>query len=243
MQNPGAAALPIAWEEPTKPLGSRFLSTIGSALSPLASAPSFARDNTAGARTFFLLSFVPLALLAAIVPFTHTLLFRPTFTIHVIGAADERAILIDVLRALGIGLVSTLIQLCALAFPFISLARAYAVRGREAAPVRVVLYRAFLLPLGDVLFSILLWNAPAGGDLANVEAFARLIQVIPLILLFLSLRATARMASGTGPIASLVVTIVPFAALVIVQGWLLEGLRDFAPDPAAIVATESQASE
>ncbi len=243
MKNPGDAAPPIAWEEPEKPLATRFLKTLGSALSPLASAPSFAHDSTAEARTFFLLSFVPLALLSAIIPFTHTLFFGPTFTIQIIGSADESAIAIDIIRSLGLGFVSALLQLCALAFPYISLARAYAVRGREAAPVRVVLYRAFLLPLGDVLFSILIWSAPLGGDLAKVEAYARLLQVLPLILLFLSLRATARMASGTGPIASLIVTIVPFAALVIVQGGLFEGLRHLVPDPPAIVANESRAPE
>lgn len=240
MSDPEGAAPPIAWETRDQPLFTRFFSTFRAALRPLSSAPSFAREAASGARSFFLLSFVPLALLSAIVPFTHTLLFGPTFAIQVIGEADGRAIAIDLARALGIGFVSASTQLAALAFPYISLARAYAAGGPKAAPVRVVLYRAFLLPLGDVLFSLFLWSAPAGGNLAAVEAFARIAQVIPLILLFLALRATARMASGTGPMASLVVTVVPFAALVIVQGWLLEGLRDFAPDPVAIEARVSE---
>lgn len=240
MMDPEGAAPPLAWEARDRPVLSRFFATLSAALRPLSSAPSFAREGAVGARSFFLLSFVPLALLSAIVPFTHTLLFGPTFAIQVIGDADGRAIAIDLARALAIGFVSASAQLAALAFPYISLARAYGAGGPKAAPVRVVLYRAFLLPLGDVLFSLFLWSAPSGGNLAAVEAFARIVQVIPLILLFLALRATARMASGTGPMASLVVTVVPFAALVIVQGWLLEGLRDFAPDPVAIEARASE---
>lgn len=236
MRDPAAAAPPIPWEEPSRSFAVRFFATIASAFRPLATAPAFARGDAASARSFLMLSFVPLALLSAIVPFTHTLLFGPLFHVRVVGGADTTSIALDVARAAGIGLLSCSAQIVALALPYVSLTRAYAGQGHPAAPVRAVLYRAFLIPLGEVLFSLVLWGAPENAP-GELVVFARLLQVIPLVLLFASLRATARMGAGAGPIASVVVTMVPFAAMVVVQGWLAEGLEAVQPDPAAIEAS------
>lgn len=241
MREPEAAAPPIPWEDPSRSIALRFFATLGSAFRPLATAPAFARGDAARARSFFLLSFLPLALLSEIVPFTHTLLFGPTFSVRVVGDARAQAIALDVAQAAGVGVLAMAAQLVALAVPYVSLTRAYAGKGNPAAPTRAVLYRAFLVPLGEVLFSIAVWAAPEHAP-QEVIVFAGLLRVLPLVLLFASLRATARMGSGAGPIASIVVTIVPFVAMVVVQGWLLEALALVQPDPVAIEAQMSDAA-
>ncbi len=238
MREPEAAAPPIPWEDASRPAIARYFATLGSAFRPLATAPAFARGGVPPAATFLLLSFLPLALLSQIVPLTHTLLFGPTFAVRVIGGAGAQTIALDVAQAAGLGMLVAAVQIVALAVPYISLTRAYAGKGHPAAPLRAVLYRAFLVPLGAILASIVIWAAPERPPL-EIVVVADLLRVIPLVLLFSSLRATARMGSGTGPFASLVVTIVPFVAMVVVQAWLLEALQLVQPDPAAIEASMS----
>ena len=238
MRDPEGAAPPIPWEDPSRGALSRFATTVTSALRPVTSAPAFARGETAAPRAFLLLTFVPLALLAAIVPFTHTLLFGPTFRVSTLaapggGAPDAVAIALDVAQAAGIGLVLNTAQVLALALPYVSLARAYASGGHPPAPVRVVMYRAFLVPLSEVLYFLVVWSAPESPPEGFLVA-AALLRVLPLVLLFVSLRATARMASGTRPLASLVVTRVPYAAMLLVNAYAAEALRSIAPSPVAI---------
>lgn len=244
MRDPAAAAPPIAWEEPGRGLVSRLAGTMKSALRPISSAPAFARGDAAAPRSFVLLTFVPLALLGAIVPFTHTLLFGPTFQISTITpsggvAPDAAAIALDVAQAAGIGLLLGVAQLVALAVPYASLSRAYANGGHPPAPVRAVLYRAFLLPLAEVLYYLVVWSAPESPPEALL-VIAALLRVLPLALLFASLRAAARMASGTGPFASLAVTLVPFAAMLLVNAYATEALRTIAPVPVAPAAPAAE---
>jgi hypothetical protein len=240
MRDPLAAAPPIPWEDPTRPAIVRFFATLASALRPLGTAPAFAHGEVGPARSFALLTILPLALLWAIVPFTQTLLFGPTFSVSVIGEASAAEIALDVARAIGLGLLLCTAQFLAIFLPYVSLTRAYAEKGHRPAPVRAVLYRGFLLPLGAVLFSIVFWAAPEGTPGEELQAIAALAQVIPLMLLFASLRASARMGGGTGPLMSLVVAIVPIVAMVMVQGLLEEALRPMRPAPAAITATTGE---
>lgn len=235
MRDPAAASPPVPWERPGSNALARFFGTLGDAFRPIASAPSFARGDAVAPRSFLLLGFLPLALLAAIVPFTRTLLFGPRFAISVVGSADAQAIALDVAIAAGIGLLICAAQVVALALPYVSLARAYASKGHVHAPVRAILYRAWLIPLGEVLRWIVVWSAPDPPP-PELLPLAQLLQVIPLVLLFASLRATARMGSGVGPFASVIVTIVPFVAMLLVQGYLATGLAPILPDSAALEA-------
>lgn len=230
MRDPAAAAPPIPWEDPAPNGVVRFFGTITSALRPTTTAPAFARDDVARARWFWALSFLPLAVLSAIVPSTHTLLFGPSFAVRIVGGADGATIALDVVRAVGIGVLVSLVAVLALALPYVSLTRAYAEKGYEVAPLRVVLYRAFLLPLSQVLLHVVVWSLPQDPtELASLMAAAA--QMLPLVLLFWALRATARMASGVGPLASYLAAIVPFVVMVLAQEFLGRALSPLMPDP------------
>lgn len=230
MRDPAGAAPPIPWEDASASLIKRFFGTLASALRPNASAPAFARDDLARPRSFWALSFLPLAVLSAIVPSTHTLLFGPSLAVSVVGGADQATVAIDVVRAVGIGILVSLVALIALALPYVSLARAYAEKGYEGAPLRVVLYRAFLLPLSQVLLYLVVWSLPRDpSELAGLMAAAA--QMLPLVLLFWALRSTARMASGVGPFASYLAAIVPFVVMVFAQELLGRAIAPLMPDP------------
>lgn len=233
MRDPSAAAPPIPWEDPRAGALARFFGTLATALRPTVSAPAFARAEVGPARSFCALSFVPVALISAIVPATHTLLFGPAFAISVVRGADPTAVAIDLARAVGIGALVSLVALIALAVPFVSLTRAYAEKGYHQAPLRAVLYRAYLLPLSQVFLHLAMWSAPADpGELTQIVAATA--QMLPLVLLFWSLRATARMASGVGPLASYLTAILPFVVMVLAQEFVGRALAPLLPDPEVI---------
>jgi hypothetical protein len=218
VRDPRAAAPPIAWETSSNVV-SRFVRTAASALRPTRSAPGFLGGGTIAPRTFFLLSFVPLALVTGVVPFTSTLIFGNRFGVAVVGGANTAAIALDVGRAALTGLLMSSGLLLALALPYVSLTRAYAGKGDPDAPRRVVAYRAFLIPLGDVLRHLVAWGVPVDIE---PEALAPLMvaAVIPLVLLFGSLRATARAGAGLGPFMSVVAALVAFIVMFLGQGTL-----------------------
>ncbi|UJR83817.1 hypothetical protein [Sandaracinus amylolyticus] len=238
MRDPASAAPPIAWEDTSRSAPARFVATLASALRPVSSAPAFARSGVGAAWLFFALSFVPLALASEIVEMTSTLLFG-AMQVEVIGGADASAITIDVARAMGLGLVLSSVQLAAFALPYVSLARSYAPSSAPPdAPLRVVLYRAFLLPLGTVAVSLLFWMSPADPHVDTFLTIKGLLVVVPLALLFVSLRSTARMASGVGPIASFVVVIVAFASMEVASFYIESTVTSLRPPPPPSVAAD-----
>lgn len=230
MRDPASVAPPIPWEQPRRDVISRWLATLAAALRPIATAPAFARDDIASARSFWLTTFLPFAVLAGIVPYTHTLHFGPSFAVLEIGSPGPTELAIDVARAAGIGLVVALVAFVALALPFVSLSRAYAEKGYASAPLRAVLYRSWLLPAGRVLESVLAWSLP---DPPSQEAIliVQLGAMLPLVLLFWALRATARMAAGVGPLAAYAVALVPFVVMIFVDQLLGRALEPLMPDP------------
>lgn len=237
LRNPGEAAPPIAWEDEERGAISKLFGTVFSAFAPTRSAPAMARDQLGPALGFALLTAIPLALIEGIVPYTHTLQFGMARVV-VLHEANSGAIALDVARACGIAMMGNVIRLAALALPYVSLTRSYG-QGSPAAPaVRVMLYRAFLLPLGPVLFSLFAWLAPDPREIPTaVLLIAQALPLVPWILFFLAMLSTARLACGVGPIASLLVVIVPFAlmqvcALVLqplLDPWLPEGAKFMLP--------------
>jgi hypothetical protein len=227
MRDPAAAAPPIPWEEPSRNVVSRFFGTIATALRPTATAPAFARGDAAAAWPFFALSFLPAALLVGVIPFTHTLAFGSGLAVAMVAGTSGAALAGDVVRAAGIGTLVCTVQLLAMAMPYVSLARAYASKGYEAAPARVLLYRGFLIPIAFLLRDGTAWALPASE---HVGEFAQIVALIPLVLLFLSLSSTARMASGAGPFAALGTALVPFVVMLFAEPLLLQALRPLLPD-------------
>jgi hypothetical protein len=229
---------PIPWEDPQRSVIGRWVMTMLSALSPETSATGFARDASTNGATFAAITFLPLALAAGIIPYTRTLLFGPAFEIRVTGSADESAIVLDVAIAALTGLLVASVSLAALALPYVSLSRAYADRGIASAPVRLMSYRGWLIPLQMTLASLLPWVLPAPTS-DTAAMLAQLLALVPVVLLLASMRAVARMGSGAGPIATFAILIVPLSLMFISQAML----APLAPNATEIeAATTTQAA-
>lgn len=206
---------PIPWEDPRRNVVSRFFATILSAFSPESSGASLARESSRTGLLFALLSFVPLALASGIIPYTRTLLFAPGLGIEVLHGATREQIQVDVAVAAAMGLGVSLALVLAIALPYVSLSRAYADRGMPSAPVRIVMYRAWLLPLFLTFWHGLFWIAPAPTSAISALAL-QLPAVLAVLLLLASLRSTARMGSGAGPLATTAIVIVPLVLMMMV---------------------------
>lgn len=231
MRHPEDASPPIPWDLPEGSLLGRFFRTLATAVHPTRSAPAFAAPFVAPAVRFLLLTFVPLALVSGVIPFTHTLAFG-ALRVEVIGAQTAATIAVDILRAMGIGFALDFTAIVALTLPFVSLSRAYGVAGREQAALRTMLYRAWLLPTSRVVVSVLAFVLPATQS-DGLQLVLAVLQLAPLLLLLFAMRASARLASGVGPFASLVVIFVPFALLFATQMLLEPVVRPFMPAPVA----------
>lgn len=227
MKDPGP---PVAWEDRSRALPMRFLATLGDAFRPNRAAPSFARGDWRPAISFLALTFVPLALISGLIPYTYTLVFGPTWAVRVIGAPSSTDIAIDVVRAGGLGLLVAIGLLVLLAVPYYSLSRAYGSRGHAAAPLAVMFYRAWLIPFSECVRGVLFWSLPAEPS-QNVMFLVIAAALVWFILLFSSMLATARMASGVGPFAAIAVVIIPFVVLMI--GWQIgmSELEEILPKP------------
>lgn len=215
-RDPTEAAPPLPWERREEPLFRRFARTLGSAFAPVRTAPAFAHAGVRAPLRFMLLSVVPLALLAGVIPHTRTLLFEGGFKVRVIGTPmpGQLEIALDVARAMGLQLLLTAVECLCVALPFVSLCRAYAPQRTHAA-VRSMYYRLWLLPAFSLLFFLvpLALPAPIEGvqpfwaSMFALTAFA--FSALLRVLLFVTMNSTARLACGLGPWLSIVVVLVP----------------------------------
>jgi hypothetical protein len=210
-RDPSEAAPPLPWEQPERSFVARLFGTIATSWSPVRSAPAFGRNEIAPALVFFALTFLPLSLICGIIPFTKTMLFSAPFKVVLQGTPtpDQNAILLDVLRASGIGFVQTAAQWLVFSAPYVSLVRSYGDPRRRNVPLRTMLYRAFLMPAQQVIFMLLAWAMVNEGSTAPQAAFLMLLSLIPLVLLLSTMWAAARLGSGLGPFVSFLVVIVP----------------------------------
>lgn len=219
----------IAWEDSHRGFFGRLFGTLMSAFSPDSSAPGFARPSEVNGGLFALLTFTPLALLCGVIPFTRTILFASSCVVTLIGHPTDAEIAWDVALASLIGLVVATLVWASVAVPYVSLSRAYADRGQPSAPVRLMMYRAWLIPTFALLFSGLPWIVPA----ASAE-YAQLLAMVPLILLLAGMRSVARMGSGAGPIAAIGIILVPFLLMQLTCWIAISQIMPFMPDQAAL---------
>lgn len=221
-RDPTEAAPAIPWERTGLPWLARYFATLATALRPIRSAPAFARDDLGAALRFMLLSALPLALLAGVIPHTRTLLFEGNFSVRVLGQPSQLEIAVDVARAMGVQLTLSAVEIGCLTLPFVSLVRAYAPARRRAA-VRVMLYRMWLLPAALAAFYFAIWVMPTPPTTATGQAppagwviVFGLRTIVP-VLLFVAMGSTARLACGLGPWLAMVVVIVPVLLLLLVN--------------------------
>jgi hypothetical protein len=192
----------------------RYLRTLASSFRPVLMAPAFARPGIRRAWTFFLLSALPAAALAGIIPRTKTLMFG-NLAVVVQGHPTAAEIALDVLRAMALQLGACTVELIAFGLPYLSLVQAYTPSERHHAATRALLYRSWLSPFAAVVFYTTLWLTPSN------EAFANLVYNLTSVfmhLMFLSsLRATARLACGIGPLMSYVIVLVSLTVYMLGQ--------------------------
>jgi hypothetical protein len=224
--DPAAAAPPLAWETPGGSLFGRYFATLGSAFRPVFTAPAFAQGDLRPALRFFLLSALPIAALAGVIPYTTTLLFGGAFSVAVQGQPSANGIALDIVAAMFIALGVFSFELAALWLPYVSLVRAYAPE-RRAAATRVLLYRSWLIPFASLVVFASLWVLPAPIDPKTPPVYLPLVGFAQLTLdalLLVSMRATARLACGIRPLLSYVVVAVPFVIWMFVQLIITRGL-------------------
>lgn len=242
-RDPTEAAPPIPWEAEGRSWLGRYFATLASALSPVRTAPAFARPDVRAALRFALLTAVPLALLAGIIPHTRTLMFEGNFGVRVLGHPSEVEIVLDIARAAAVQLGLSGAELLALMLPFVSLVRAYA-PNRQHAAARVLLYRVWMLPGAWLLLYATFWLLPAtdaasltNGQKMLVVVMELLLTAIVPVLLFVAMGATARMSCGLGPGISIIVVAVPAVLLFLMQGLLRLGVDRLLPQLAVIPGT------
>jgi hypothetical protein len=219
-RDPAAAAPPLPWETLEGSPLTRFVRTLGSAFRPVQSAPAFARPALRPAIVFFVLSAVPLAALAGVIPNTKTLMFGSALAVTLQGQPTEVQIVLDVAIAMLLQLASFGLEFVALALPFTSLVRAYTPEAQRPAAWRVLMYRSWLAPCASLLFFLGLWILPGGSkpnEPTQLLSALILLQFVLNALLLVSMRATARLACGIGALLSFVVVAVPLVVCTIAQ--------------------------
>ncbi len=231
---------PVPWADEERGWVSRLAGTLGDAIRPSRSAPGFLRGAWTRGISFAALTFLPLAALSGIIPFTHRVLFGGRFAITLAGDPTGAEVALDLLQAAGFGLLLSAVKLLCLAVPFASLTRAYGDKDIESRPARqVMLYRGWLLTLGGnggLLLGLMVWGLPfsSGADLGELtQVMLYVISLLPLLLLLWSMTSTARVA-GAGPVASTVVVLVPFLAMMFAEPMLLDLISPWLPDSEAL---------
>lgn len=232
-RDPTEAAPPLPWETREGSALGRFARTLGSAFSPMRTAPAMAREAVAPAFRFFLLTALPLALLAGVVPHTRTLLFRGQFVVELLGQPSPSSgeIAFDIARAMLAQLALSGVELACLYFPYTSLVRAYA-PARYAAAQRVVLYRFWLMPgtLALIYFGVAAF-APEAEEAGGSPVFALLMMARLLLPVFLlvAMGSVARVACGLSTFKSMLVVIVPMLLLLVAQPLSAMGVSQLLP--------------
>jgi len=202
---------PIAWEDPSLSFARRILATLTDAFSPVQSVTRLRVGPLAPAIGFFLLTAVPCMLAWGVMPFTHTLSFTPGLGLAVTSA--KLPIWLDVVRASGIGFGLSVLALVCWGAPFASLLRAFAaptflgIEARHAA-LRLLFYRAWLVPFGTTAFLFAAWVLPADSLQLVMLVFMLLFLLLPRLLVLVSCQSMAG-AFGAGAIAAIAVGFVP----------------------------------
>jgi hypothetical protein len=240
-EDPAAAAPPIPWEQPDVSFPRRLFGTLGSALKPTVSAPAFGGDRVGPALRFALLVAVPLALLRGVIPLTETLRFGG-FSVELVGAPSGAAIVLDIARAMGLSLAISLVVWLALTLPFVTLARSYGTtEDASSAAWRASLYRAWLVPFSSqpwqvpgLLLGLVVAGATERSNPFVLATIGLLDHMVPLLLLLLTLRATARFVADVRPVASYLIVGVSLTMYLVAGNLLMSVAEPLLPDlPAA----------
>jgi hypothetical protein len=241
LRDPAEAADPIPWERGELGPLRRFFGTLATAIHPVRSAPAFAGAGAEGvgrAWRFALLSALPAAMLAGIVPHTRTLLFADA-NVRIVGHPGALEIAIDVARAMLVEAALSALVFGCLFLPYVSLVRSYAPAGRHLCAIRALFYRAWLLPASKLFMEAAAALLPAaGGSMMGAPPAAwylgASVGLVIQVLLMLTMGATARLACGLGPVLSFVVVVVPVLLMQLAEPLVGLGLEQLLPAMPAL---------
>ncbi|MCB9595532.1 MAG: hypothetical protein H6719_22620 [Sandaracinaceae bacterium] len=226
---------PVPWADPDQRGAARFFGTLRDAFSPTQTAAKFTRGEWRRGIVFALLTALPIAALSGIIPFTHLLRFGPLGVVAPIGSPSALDLVLDVLQAAGLGLLFGAAKLGVMSAPYLSLTKAYG-QPTETQPTRqVMLYRGWLLLLGGrtgLVLGLVIWGLPMDPS-EGWQMAAEVLSLLPLMGVLWAMTSTARMAR-VGPIASMVVVLVPFVVLFLVEPLVLELIRPLLPSSEAV---------
>ncbi len=211
----------VPWELPRHALGVRFIRTLSDAFRPVQSAPSFLNAHARRpAWTFFLLTWIPLALIEGVIPFTRTLAFERGWVIQPLDHTSLQVHLADIAASMGLSLLVAGVSLMALAVPYIQLVQGYGEEQARRTALVFLSYRCWLLPAHGLLLYLAAWSVPNTWGV-QFQLAAELFALIPLLLLFAAMQAVTRVAGGRSIVASLATVLVPFTLVLIVRRLLL----------------------
>lgn len=207
------ASGPLPWEDPALAWPRRFVSTLGSAFAPLRSIHAVAAGELTPSLTFALLTSLPFMLTWSLVPFTQTLLFKPSFGLELMPS-PSMPVWLDLLRAAAIGLVLSFLSALSWILPFASLVSAFSNGTRPENPKlaawRTALYRNWVIPLGLTSFSLIAWGMPENPSDVIVEIAVISLQLLPRVLLLVHCHTMARYFGASG-FGALVVSFIPLS--------------------------------
>jgi hypothetical protein len=225
------AELDVAWERPGAGLVERLLGTLGGAFMPARSAPAMQGGDSEAAFRFLWLTAIPLTLLAGVIPHTRTLLFGDVFSIKLTPGSSEADIALDVGRAMLVQLAMFVVDFLALSLPYGSLARSYGPPHANSAALRLLCYRAWLIPAAALIYSLIAWGAPMPALPITPENppvlpfWLELLMVTPFwlhALMLVGMWFGARRACQLGPGMATVVTGIPFLLWSVLQPFQLQ---------------------
>jgi hypothetical protein len=204
---------PMPWETPGLSFLRRLLGTLRTTFSPLSTIKAVSSGSVLAALRFSLIWTLPWMPLWAIMPFTHSLLFKHSFELEVVKGAGILPVPWDVARAAGIGLLLSSIALLSWALPFASLLRAFAKSGEPGvdpahAAWRMVLYRVWVVPCGLSLLTLSAWSLPPDPNPFLIELSLLAFQMLPRILILMHCFSMARYFGVEG-LSSFAVAVVP----------------------------------
>lgn len=225
---------PFPWERPELSWFGRLSASLGSCFEPIASARATAEGRVGPSVLFAVLTALPFTLVGAIIPFTHTLLFKPSFALERLPHANEPGLSVeaDLARAVLIGLVLALVSLLSWSVPFASLLRAFSRDPQDPqttrAALRLVFYRLWIVPFGMALFWLSVWGMPATLQNALGEVTLLCFQLLPRTLILMHCHAMARFwGASTG--AAMLVAIVPLGVEMAAAPWVWQVAQNFVP--------------
>ena len=226
--HPEEVADPVPFEARGRFVG--FFQTLAGVFAPRVSAPGFAIGDSLGAPfAFLILTFVPIALLRGVIPYTHHVQFGALAKVTTTAGVSQHHLMLDVARASGLSLAECLVQLFSLGLCYVSLVGAFGREGSRRIALRTLGYRAFLLPLGGAFGLLPSLVSFLGPDMEASRSFYFVVGTIPLLPFYISIHRSVRAVARIDFFPGLFVVVVPWLLAAIVGDLFFQAMLPLLP--------------